>query len=77
MIGNSTIGALIGYVYDCWTSGLEEGDFYKKSLSELQAYAVGSTIQHLLDNDPIFRDAVKNGTTGQLPDACDRTPQPL
>ena len=40
-------------------------------MSEIMAYAMGKTVEELL-KDPVFRDAVKNGTTGQLPEEYQR-----
>ena len=62
---------LIAYAADLYGGWWETGEPYRGSMSEIMAYAMGKTVEELL-KDPVFRDAVKNGTTGQLPEEYQR-----
>ncbi|MEJ7591686.1 MAG: hypothetical protein WKF77_09070 [Planctomycetaceae bacterium] len=61
----------IVYLADSICTGLSEGDAYAKTLAETYAYAMGATINEMLD-DAVFRNAVQTGTTGQLPEEYQR-----
>jgi hypothetical protein len=62
---------LIAYAADHYGGWWETGEPYRGAMSEIMAYAMGKTVEELL-KDPVFRDAVKNGTTGQLPEEYQR-----